>query len=106
MICALLCSCGGECRIDLESALRSTKKGEFDLIVIAERFVSFQGPGLFIPRKCQYYFSPPSPHGVVAKIKTAADEARAKKLEVHIWDNRGSAEDPQRYDANDPENPK
>jgi len=84
---ALLCSCGGDRRIDLDSALQSTSQGDFRLIVFTDQFVSFQQDGF---HKYQYNFTPPLPQTVVDQIKSAADQARSKKHEVHIEDSRAS----------------
>ena len=86
-VSALLCSCSGDRRIDLDSALRSTSQGDFNLIVFTDQFISFQRDGF---HKYQYYFSPPLPQTVVDQIKSAADQARSKKHEVHIEDIRAS----------------
>ena len=85
---ALLCSCGGDRRIDLDSALRSTSRGDFNLIVFTDQFISFQRDG---HHKYQYYFTPPLPQTVVDQIKSAADQARSQKHEVDIEDSRASA---------------
>jgi len=84
---ALLCSCGGDRRIDLDSALQSTSQGDFNLIVFSDQFISFQRDG---SHKYQYYFTPPFPQTVVDQIKSAADQARSKKHDVHIEDSRAS----------------
>jgi hypothetical protein len=92
VILIIHCSCGGECLIDLESALRSTRRGDFDLIGITDNFISFQRNARPFPEKCQYYYSPPLPKTTVDEIRSAANECRAKKHELHIMDARKSAE--------------
>lgn len=84
---ALLCSCGGDRRIDLDSALRSTSQGDFTIIVFTDQFISFQRDGF---HKYQYYFTPPLPQTIVDQITSAAAHSRSKKHEVQIEDIRAS----------------
>jgi hypothetical protein len=83
----LLCSCGGDRRIDLESALGSTRQRDFTLVVFTDQFISFQKDGF---HKYQSYFSPPLPQTVIDQVRSAVEEARSKKHEVYIEDARAS----------------
>jgi hypothetical protein len=82
-----LSACGGDRRIDFDSAVRSTADGEFSLIVVTDKFVSFQKDAF---HKYQYYFAPPLPVTALDQIKTSAERARANHHEVHVEDIRDS----------------
>ena len=76
--------------IAIDSAVRSTRRGDYSLIAVSENSISFQKDG---SHKYQYYFSPPLPPPVVEELKSAVREARAGKHQVFIMDSRKAAGD-------------